>query len=169
MTGPRVISAVTLSAVTLAVPLLSGCGLQSPPVVAGPGQPSAAQTSQAGASARVGAFIEVIGARIPVPAAHAALAEVAMTLVNTNPGMTAVLTRAGSPEARGASLTRQGRVTGQITIPVSAGEALAVGPPHLARLLLTGMGGRLRPGQVITLTLTFAQAGQVTLRVPVIP
>ncbi len=43
-----------------------------------------------------------------------------------------------------------------------------VGPPNPDRLLLTGVHGRLRPGQTVTLILTFARAGQITLRIPVI-
>jgi copper(I)-binding protein len=91
-----------------------------------------------------------------------------MTLVNTDAGSTAELVRASSPAARGAEFTRLGRAIGQIAIPVSAGGALAVGPPNPCRLLLTRLTGQLKTGQVVTLTLTFARAGQVTLRVPVI-
>ena len=173
MTGRRAVVAAGLAAAAITLPSLAlvsltGCGPESPAAVPGPPRPGATGTSQAGANARVGAFVEVIGARIPAPAARAGRAEVAMALVNTDPGTKAELARASSPAARGAEFTHLGRVVSQITIPVSAGGALAVGPPHPYRLLLTGMAGQLRPGQVVTLTLAFARAGQVTLRVPVI-
>lgn len=57
----------------------------------------------------------------------------------------------------------------QITIPVSAGSPVPVGPPSPDRLVLTGLRHQLRPGQLVTLDLTFARARHATLRVPVIP
>jgi hypothetical protein len=63
VTGRRT-AAAALAVPLLALVPLTGCGSESPAVVTGPAGPGAAQTSQAGANARVGAFVEVIGARI---------------------------------------------------------------------------------------------------------
>jgi hypothetical protein len=41
--------------------------------------------------------------------------------------------------------------------------------PNPDRILLTGLRRPLRLGQAVTITLTFAHAGQATLRVPVTP
>ncbi len=96
---------------------------------AGTAQPGAGSTSQAGANARVGTFVEVLGARVPAPAARAGQAEVAMTLVNTDPSTNAVLVRASSPAARRAEFTRQGHVIPQISIPVRPGAPSWSGRP----------------------------------------
>jgi len=148
---------------------IAGCGQESPAVAAGPGYAGAGSPGGQGATVRVGSFVEVIGARIPVPPARSARAQVEMTLVNTNPSMAAVLLKASSAAAQGAEFTSRGRVIAQITIPTSAGFALPVGPPNPDRLVLTGLRHQLRPGQLVTLDLTFARAGHATLRVPVIP
>jgi copper(I)-binding protein len=157
---------VLAAAVTL---LAAGCGQESPAVVAGPAQGGAGSPGGQGASVRVGPFVEVLGARIPAPPARSAQAQVEMTLANTNPASAAVLLEASSPAARGAEFTSRGHVIAQITIPTSAGFALPIGPPNPDRLVLTGLRRPLRPGQLVTLDLTFARVGRATLRVPVIP
>jgi copper(I)-binding protein len=148
---------------------IAGCGQESPAVVAGPGQPGVGSPGGQGASVRVGPFVEVLGARIPAPPARSAQAQIEMTLADTNPAAAAVLLKASSPAARGTEFTSHGRVIAQITIPISAGFALPVGPPNPDRLRLTGLRRPLRPGELVTLDLTFARAGHVILRVPVIP
>jgi copper(I)-binding protein len=149
---------------------LAACGSESPAIVAGPAQSGAVSgLSAAGASARVGPFVEVIGARILAQAAGSGQAQVAMTLVNTNAGADAVLAGASSPAARAAVFTRQGRVIRQIVIPVAAGSALPVGPPNPDRVLLTGLRERLLAGRSVKLKLVFTGAGHITLTVPVIP
>jgi copper(I)-binding protein len=145
------------------------CGQESPAVVAGPGQPGVGSPGGQGASVRVGPFVEVLGAHIPAPPARSAQAQVEMTLADTNPAAAAVLLKASSPAARGTEFTSHGHVIAQITIPTSAGFALPVGPPNPDRLMLTDLRRPLRPGQLVTLDLTFAGAGHVILRVPVIP
>ena len=148
---------------------IAGCGQESPAVVVGPGKPEAGSPGSQGTSMRVGPFVEVIGARIPASPARSAPAQVEMTMANTNPAAAAVLLKASSPAARGAEFTSRGHVIAQITIPTSAGFALPIGPPNPDRLVLTGLRRPLRPGQLVTLNLTFARAGHATLRVPVIP
>ncbi len=160
--------AVMAAATVLAVAIV-GCGQESPAVGAGPNQGGVGSPSSQGATVRVGPFVEVIGARIPAPSAWSAQAQVEMTLANANPAAAAVLLEASSPAARGAEFTSRGRVIAQITIPTSAGFALPIGPPNPERLVLTGLHRQLRPGQLVTLDLTFARAGHATLRVPVIP
>ena len=157
------------AAVAVLAAAIADCGQESPAVVAGPGQGGAGSPGSQGTTARVGSFVEVIGARIPAPLARSAQAQVEMTLANTNPGAAAVLLEASTPAARGTEFTSRGHVIAQITIPTSAGFALPIGPPNPDRLVLTGLRRRLRPGQLVTLDLTFARAGHATLRVPVIP
>ncbi len=157
------------AAVTVLAAAIAGCGQESPAVAAGPGQGGAGSPGGQAATARVGSFVEVIGARIPAPSARSAQAQVEMTLANTNPAATAALLQASSPAARWAELTIRGHVIAQITIPVSAGSALPIGPPNPDHLVLTGLRHQFRPGQLVTLDLTFARVGHATLRVPVIP
>lgn len=160
---------VALTACVLALAAsVTACGTENPAVAAGPDQGTTGSADAQSANIRVGPFVEVIGARIPAPPAHSAQAQVEMALVNSNPAAAAVLVRASSPAARGTEFTRQGRVIASITIPTSAGSVLPVGPPNPYRLLLTGLHSELRPGQMVTLNLTFARAGQATIRVPVI-
>jgi copper(I)-binding protein len=157
------------AAVTVLAAAIAGCGQESPAVAAGPDQGGAGSPGGQGATARVGSFVEVIGARIPAPPARSAQAQVEMTLANTNPAAAAVLLQASSPAARRAEFTSRGHVIARITIPTSAGSALPIGPPNPDRLVLTGLRRQLRPGQLVTLDLTFARAGHATLRIPVIP
>jgi periplasmic copper chaperone A len=156
------------AAVAVLAAATAGCGQESPAVVAGPGQGGAGSTAGQGTNLRVGSFVEVLGARIPAPSARSAQAQVEMTLANTSTAA-AVLVEASSPAARGAEFTSHGHVIAQITIPTSAGFALPIGPPNPDCLVLTGLRRQLRPGQFVTLDLTFARAGHATLRVPVIP
>jgi len=137
-------------------------------VIAGSGQGGASSPGGQGTNLRVGSFVEILGARIPAPSAWSTQAQVEMTLANTS-AAAAVLLGASSPAARGAEFTSHGHVIAQITIPTSAGFALPIGPPNPDRLVLTGLRRQLRPGQLVTLDLTFARAGHATLRVPVIP
>jgi len=155
------------AAVTVLAVAIAGCGQESPAIGAGPGQSGAGSPVGQGATVRVGSFVEVLGARIPVPSARSA--QVEMTLANTNPSAAAVLLAASSPAARGTEFISRGRAIAQITIPTSAGSALPIGPPNPDRLVLTGLRRPLRPGQLVTLDLTFARAGRAVLRVPVIP
>jgi copper(I)-binding protein len=144
---------------------IAGCGQESPAVAVGPDQSGAGSLGGQGATVRVGSFVEVIGARVPAPPARSTQAQVEMTLANTNPAA-AVLLEASSTAARGAEFTSRGHVIAQIAIPVSAGFALPIGPANPDRLALTGLRRQLRPGQFVTLDLTFAPAGHATLRVP---
>ena len=65
--------------------------------------------------------------------------------------------------------TSDGRAIPRISIPVAAGSSLSTGPPYPDRILLTGLRHPLRTGQMVTISLTFARAGQATLQIPVIP
>jgi hypothetical protein len=143
--------------VTVVAAALAGCGQESPAVVVGPDRGASGSPGSQGTTVRVGSFVEVIGARIPAPPARSAQAQVEMTLAQHQS-----IRRRG-----GAEFTSRGRVIAQITIPTSAGSALLIGPPNPARLVLTGLRRQLRPGQLVTLDLTFARAGHATLRVPV--
>jgi copper(I)-binding protein len=65
--------------------------------------------------------------------------------------------------------TSNGHAVSQISIPLADGTSLSTGPPYPDRILLTGLLHPLRVGQVVTITLVFAQAGRATLQVPVVP
>jgi hypothetical protein len=154
------------------IPLAAGlaaCGSESPPTVSVPAATGSATANAQGASTQVGPFLEVIGARIPVPPARAGQAQVDMTLVNSNTSGSAELTRVSSTLARSVEFTRDGRAVAAITIPTSAGFAVPVGPPNPYRVLLTGLRGTLHTGQFVALSLTFGPDGHTTLRVPVVP
>lgn len=113
--------------------------------------------------------MDVISARIPAPAARAVTAQAEMTLADTSAAGPDALRAASSPAARAVVFTSNGHPIAQIPIPVAAGSSLSTGPPSPDRILLTGLRHPLRAGQMVTISLTFARAGQVTLQVPVIP
>jgi copper(I)-binding protein len=111
--------------------------------------------------------VDVISARIPAPPDGSSTAQAEMTLASTTGPD--VLRAASSPAARAIVFTSHGRAVPQITIPLAVGSSLSTGPPYPDRILLTGLRGQLRAGQMVTISLTFARAGQATLHVPVIP
>ena len=117
---------------------------------------------------RIAGSIDAINARIPVPAAGSATAQVEMTLADTSTAEAETLLAATSPAARAVIFTSNGRAVPWITIPVAAGSSLSTGPPHPDRILLTGLHRQWRTGQTVTISLVFALAGHATLQIPVI-
>jgi copper(I)-binding protein len=149
----------------------AACSVQYPAAATAPGQGgmSAPALAGQGATTRVGAFVEVIDARIPAPPSGSVRAQVEMTLANTSTTGGAALLAARSPAARHIIFTSRGRTIPRITIPVSAGAGLTTGPPYQDRILLTGLRHTLRPGQLVSISFMFARAGRVALHVPVVP
>ena len=117
---------------------------------------------------RIADLMDVINARIPVPAAGAATAQVEIPLADTSTAGPDTLLAATSPAARAIVFTSNGQAVARVTIPVAAGSSLTTGPPHPDRILLTGLRRQLRTGQTVTVSLVFALAGHATLQVPVI-
>jgi copper(I)-binding protein len=150
---------------------LTACGSQQTsgsPAPEGPGT-AAAPTAPAGTTTEIGDSMDVINARIPAPPEGSATAQAEMTLADTSTAGPDTLRTASSPAARAIVFTSNGHTVPQITIPVAAGSSLGTGPPNPDRILLTGLRRRLRAGQTVTISLTFARAGHATLQVPVIP
>ena len=168
---PRVIPVAGAIAVVVLTAGVAACGAQKSAAVTsqGPTGATAGALSFQGITAQVAGIVDVIDARIPAPPAGSARTLVEMTLADANPGESAVLLAARSPAARAIVFTSHGRVIPHIAIPVSAGSSLTAGPPYPDRILLTGLRRRLTPGELVTISLVFAHAGQATLRVPVTP
>lgn len=150
---------------------VTACGTRQPAAATSPAPAGATSDTPSfqGITTQVGGVVDVINARIPAPPAGSAQTQVEVTLADANPGESAVLLAARSPAARAIVFTSHGRVISHITIPVSAGTSLTVGPPNPGRILLTGLRRKLTPGGLVTISLVFAHAGQATLRVPVTP
>lgn len=91
-----------------------------------------------------------------------------MTLADTG-AQAAVLRAAASPDARRAEFIGPGHPVSSITVPVSGGSGLSLGPPYPGRLLLIGLTRPIRQGDSVPVRLTFAGSAPVTLDVPVIP
>jgi copper(I)-binding protein len=134
-----------------------------------PPTPATGPTALLGTTVEIGGTMDVVTARIPAPPAGSATAQVEMTLASTSLAGQDALRAASSPAARTIVFTSHSRVIPAITIPVTGGAGVTMGPPYPDRILLTGLRHRLRAGQTVTISLTFARAGQATLRVPVIP
>jgi copper(I)-binding protein len=113
--------------------------------------------------------MDVINARIPAPPAGSVTAQIEVTLADVSTARPDALRAATSPSARAVVFTSHGRLIPRITIPIAGGPIITTGPPYPYRILLTGLRRRLRTGQTVTISLSFARAGQATLRVPVVP
>jgi periplasmic copper chaperone A len=163
-------AAMVTGAATLAL-AVAACGSEQPstPSAQAPASVATVPAAPLGTTVEVGGIVDVVTARIPAPPAGAATAEVEMTLADISAAASDTLRAASSPAARTVVFTSDGRVIPRIVIPVASGSSLTTGPPYPDRILLTGLRQRLRTGQTVTITLTFARAGQATLRVPVIP
>jgi len=148
---------------------VAACGSGQARAGTPPEQPGTATAVPAGTTTQVRGSMDVISARIPAPAAGAVTAQAEMTLADTSTAGPDALRAASSPAARAVVFTSDGHAITQIAIPVAAGSSLSTGPPYPDRILLTGLRHPLRTGQMVTISLTFARAGQATLQVPVIP
>lgn len=157
-----------VAAVLIPVVAVAGCGSEQPTT---PGQQAPASYAPAeqngGVTVQVGGLVDVITARIPQPAAGATQAELEMTLAVTNPGDSAALTAVATPEAASAVLLAHGHAAAKISVPVSAGTNVQIGPPSPDQIVLKGLRGPLKLGQTVAVTMTFGKAASSTLNVPV--
>lgn len=139
----------------------------------GHGQASAPQGGVVAGSIRVfGAYVRE-PASPDVAAAYLSIAntgDIADTLVSVSSGASRSVTLHDVPGA--ASSTPQGQAgsggmtpSGPLTIPGGTTVTLA---PTRGHLMLEGLAGPLRPGDRVSLLLTFRHAGQVLVDAPVI-
>lgn len=163
--------ALTAAGAALAVVVLAGCGSEEPVPGPAPGSPqtAASEPESSGVSVDIKNDMDVISARIPAPPTGATTAQLEMTLADIDPAGPDALRAATSPAAQSVAFTSSGHPVASIAIPVAAGAAISTGPPNPDRILLTGLRRPLRAGQSVTITLTFARAGQATLQVPIVP
>jgi copper(I)-binding protein len=150
------------------VAALAGCGSEEPDTP-GPGVPAtyAPDEQNGGVTDQVGGLVDVVTARIPQPPANATEAQLEMTLAVTTPGTPAALTAISTPAAASAVLLIKGRAATRITVPLSAGTNVEIGPPSPDEILLKGVHETLKLGQTIPVTMTFGKAAHTTLKVPV--
>ncbi|HSZ41635.1 MAG TPA: copper chaperone PCu(A)C [Trebonia sp.] len=147
---------------------LAGCGSEEPDNP-GPGVPAsyAPAEQDGGVTDQVGGLVDVITARIPQPGAGATEAQLEMTLAVTTPGTPAALTAISTPAATSAVLLTNGHSATRISVPLSAGTNVQIGPPSADEILLKGLREKLKLGQTIPVTMTFGKAASTTLKVPV--
>ena len=93
-------------------------------------------------------------------------------LTITNHGAADTLVAVRSPDAARASI-HQSRMVGQVmtmralpSLAIKAGAAVHLAPAGL-HVMVEGVNRPLKPGDRITLVLTFAKAGRMRLKVPV--
>jgi copper(I)-binding protein len=153
--------------VAAAILALAACSRQQGTIEPAAAPQATTGSSGTGTTIELNAAIDVIDARIPAPPAGASTAQIEVTLASTTGPD--VLKAAATPAARSITFTSNGHPIARLTIPLAAGSSLTTGPPYPDRILLTGLRHPLRPGQAVTITLTFTHAGQATLRVPVTP
>jgi copper(I)-binding protein len=150
------------------VAALAGCGSEEPDNP-GPGVPAtyAPAEQDGGVTDQVGGLVDVVTARIPQPPAGATEAQLEMTLAVTTPGTPAALTAISTPSAASAVLLTSGHAATKITVPLSAGTNVQIGPPSKDEILLKGLREKLKLGQTVPVTMTFGKAASTTLKVPV--
>jgi len=167
--GRRPLLLLGMAGAAVMILTLTACGSAQPAARSAAGEPQTAATGSQGVSAQIRGDMEVINARIPVPPVGSATAQVEMTLADTSTAGPDTLRGASSPAARAVVFVITGWTVPQILVPVVAGSSLSTGPPNPDRIVLTGLRRPLRTGQTVTISLTFARAGQATLQIPVIP
>lgn len=155
--SPRVLlTGAALACTAVLVPSLAGCeaGLDSPTAQFHPVGFGAYQTSNG---------ITVDNAFILGPAPGQLLS------AGDDAGMFLSIYSANGDRLTGASTDRASSVqlvNGPVDVPGN-GTSVLNGPAP--QIVLTGLTGDLRGGQTVSVTLTFATAGQVSLEVPVEP
>lgn len=172
-TGRKARAALAAAAAAGAVLALAACGSEQPSVSPGfvavsPSGPASPAPSQ-GTTVRVGTSLDVVDARIPAPPGGSSTAQVELTLADISATGADVLQSARSPAARAVVFTSNGHAVSKLTVPAAVGAGLTAGPPSPYRVLLTGLRHPLHVGQLVTVSLAFAQAGSTTIQVPVIP
>jgi copper(I)-binding protein len=130
-----------------------------------------------GASANVGSMgVRNAGVTAPTdPAGYIKGASVGLSMTVINNGdSTDALVSVSSPDAARATITAPTPTVASSAKPAATGisvpanGAVAVGPgTGAAKITLAGLTSRLVPGQLISVTMNFQAAGQVTVQLPV--